>query len=92
MKTYLISYDLGIPETSSDYEKIIEYIKSLGSWAKPLKSQWFVKSGKECKEIRDDLMSLTDKNDGILVMDVTDDNWGTSRIDSAVTDWMKQNI
>jgi bifunctional pyridoxal-dependent enzyme with beta-cystathionase and maltose regulon repressor activities len=92
MKTYLISYDLGIPETSSDYEKIITYIKSLGNWAKPLKSQWFVVSGKNCSEIRTALRELTDTNDKILVMEVTGDDWATARMSDELTTWMKNNI
>lgn len=92
MKTYLISYDLGIPESSADYEKIIEYIKSLGTWARPLKSQWFVVSGKSASTITDDLMALTDSNDEILVIDVTSDYWVTARISDEVTNWMKENI
>lgn len=92
MRTYLISYDLGIPETSFDYERIINYIKSLGDWAKPLKSQWFVVSSEDIKSIRDGLKSLTDVNDKILVMDVTDDYWATERIGKEVTDWMHKNI
>lgn len=92
MRTYLISYDLGIPEDSSDYATIIAYIKSLGNWVKPLKSQWFVVSGKSCSEIRDGLQKLTDANDKILVIDVTGDGWATARINSETTSWMKENI
>ena len=93
MKTYLISYDLGIPETSSDYEKVIKYIKSFDRWAKPLKSQWFVISeSKSVSDVRDDLQSLTDSNDEIMVLDVTDDNWATVRINSEITEWMENNI
>lgn len=92
MRTYLISYDLGMPETSADYTKIIEYIKSLGTWAKPLKSQWFVVSGKSTAEIRTALGKLTDANDKILVLDVTSDDWATSGLSTDVTDWMKKYL
>lgn len=92
-KTYLISYDLGIPEDSSDYEEVIEYIKAFNLWARPLQSVWFVVSDdKSVSDIRSDLMSLTDSNDKILVIDVTDDNWATGRISSKINDWMKENI
>lgn len=92
-KTFIISYDLGIPEDSSDYELIINYIKSIGSWAKPLLSVWFVtSSSKTCKSIRDDLQGLTDSNDKILVMEVSGDDWATARLNEKVTSWMKENI
>jgi len=93
MKTFLISYDLGIPEGATDYQKVIDYVKSFNLWAKPLKSQWFVcSSNKTASDITDDLISLTDSNDKILVMDVSNDNWGTARIGSDITDWMNNNI
>lgn len=92
MRAFLVSYDLGVPETSPDYKKVIDYVKSLGTWATPLKSQWFVISGKNVSDIRNDLRSLTDSNDKILVLDVTGDNWATARITSAVTDWMETNL
>jgi hypothetical protein len=92
MKTFLVSYDLGVPESSSDYQKVIDYIQSFGNWAKPLKSQWFIVSSKSCSEIRDDLSNLTDFNDGILVLEVSGDGWATSRISSEVTSWMEKNL
>ena len=92
-RTFLISYDLGIPENSSDYEDVIEYIKSIGSWAKPLQSVWFVTSSTQtCESINDGLKELTDSNDKILVMDVTDDDWATCRLSKKVAEWMQNNI
>lgn len=91
-KTLLISYDLGVPEDSSDYKIVIDYIKSLGTWAKPLKSLWLVVSGKSVSDVRTDIKNLTDSNDKILVIDVSDDNWATARISEGVTDWMKENL
>ena len=91
-KTYLISYDLGSPETSADYEKLISHIKALGTWAKPLKSQWFVVSEKTTAEIRTNLKALIDANDEILVLDVTGDDWATWGISTEVTEWMKNNL
>jgi hypothetical protein len=92
MKTHLISYDLGVPETSEDYKKLIKYIKSYGTWAKPLYSVWFVKSDKTCSQIRDEIKEATDANDKILVIEVTEADWATSRVDKEVTDWMQKNL
>ena len=88
----MISYDLGIPESSDDYKKIIEYIKALGTWAKPLKSQWFVVSSKDAGDIVDDLMSLTDKNDKLLVIDVSNDYWVAARLSDGAIKWMNENM
>jgi len=92
MKTYLVSYDLRVPETSEDYTKLIDHIKTYTYWATPLKSVWFIKTSKAVSQVRDDIKSETDANDGLLVIDVTNSNWGTVGIGSKVTDWMKQNI
>jgi hypothetical protein len=92
MKTYLISYDLRVPETSEDYKKLIDHIKSYDYWATPLKSVWFVKTNKSVSEVRNDIKSETDANDGLLVIDVTGSNWGTTGVSTKVADWMKVNI
>lgn len=92
MNTLLISYDLRIPETSEDYKKLIDYIKTLGDWAKPLKSVWIIKTFKSTSDIRDELIQKTDANDGLLVIDVTNRDWATSGILKEVTDWMKNNL
>lgn len=91
MNTYLISYDLRVPETSEDYQRIISYIKSLGSWSKPLQSVWFVKTSISPSDIRDGLKNQSDYNDGILVIDVTSD-WASYGISKEVTEWMKSHI
>ncbi len=92
MKTHIISYDLRIPETSEDYTKIIGKIKSLGGWATPLKSVWFVTTTQSTSEIRDELKFQTDWNDGLIVIEITNADWASKGIDSKVTEWMKNNL
>lgn len=92
MRTFLISYDLRVPETSEDYKRLIDHIKSYEHWATPLKSVWFIKTSKTVSQVRDDLNTETDANDGILVIDVTGSNWGTVGISNKVSDWMKINL
>ena len=92
MYTILLSYDLRIPETSSDYLRLIEYIKSHGNWAKPLKSLWLFKTQKRPSVVRDEVVRIVDSNDGILVLDVTGDDWATFGIPKDVNDWMRQNM
>jgi hypothetical protein len=92
MKTLLISYDLRVPETSEDYKKLIKYIKSFGTWAKPLYSVWLVKTDKTCAMVRDEIKMETDSNDRTLVIEVTGADWATTNVDKEVTDWMKKNL
>ncbi|MEK7464084.1 MAG: hypothetical protein AAB610_03125 [Patescibacteria group bacterium] len=92
MSTHLISYDLRVPETSEDYKKLINAIKALGGWATPLKSVWFVTTTKSASDVCDYIKAQTDLNDGILVVNITDDDWATVGVTKEVTDWMKVNI
>jgi 23S rRNA pseudoU1915 N3-methylase RlmH len=91
MRTFLISYDLRVPETSEDYKKLIAYIKTF-SWAKLLYSVWLIQTEKTVAQIRDELKQETDANDRAIVIDVTGCNWATSNVAKEVTDWMKANM
>ncbi len=92
MKTFLISYDLGLPETQSDYVVLSNYLKSLYTfWARPVKSVWIIKSDKNAAQIRDEIKLGLDQNDKLIVVELSGD-WGTSNVSKEVTDWMKNNI
>lgn len=91
MNTKLISYDLN--KTGQDYEKVIAYIKSLGSWAKPLRSQFFVKTDLSDAAIITGLkQNGADSTDSLLVVDVTGDSAAWSNLPTEVSQWMKDNI
>lgn len=93
MKTFLISYDLGSPETYDDYKLLFQYIKSYDLWAHPLQSVWFVTTDKTLSQVRDEIKNgNVDKNDKVLIIDVTKTGWATSNVSKVVTDWMKNNI
>lgn len=71
MKTYLISYDLGMPENHSDYSALSEHIKSLYTlWARPVKSVWIVKTASTAGEIRDSIKTVLDNNDKLIVVEL----------------------
>lgn len=93
MSIYLISYDLGVPETSADYQKIRGYINTFPDWMKPLKSQWFVVSpSKDAAKIRDEMGAITDINDKILVLEVTGVSWASLRLGAEANEWLKENL
>jgi len=92
MKTLLISYDLKGLETSDDYKKLIEYIKNYGTWAKPLYSQWFVRTEKTCTTVRDEIKGEVDSNDKVLVLDVTGINWSAYNLSKEVIEWMNEHL
>ena len=88
MSVKIISYDLGQPENSSDYQDLIKYIKSLGDSCKPLESFWFVRTNKTCKAIRDEAKQYLDSNDRFFVAkwDVVD--WAGLRMRNKCGDWL----
>ncbi|MFZ1720170.1 MAG: hypothetical protein WAU28_02350 [Candidatus Moraniibacteriota bacterium] len=92
MKTFLISYDLGAPESRLSYTELSNHIKSrYFTWARPVKSVWLVKSDKNAAEIRDEIKGVFDSNDKLIVVEISG-NWATYNISKEVTDWMRINI
>lgn len=90
MTVHWVNYDLN--KTGQDYTKLIEYLKSHQSWAKPLESSFFVKTSLTAGQLRDGARACIDANDNLVVVTVTGQNWATSNIDKAVTTWMQQNL
>ena len=91
MKTYLISYDLGTPETKNDYYRIAQVIKGHIGWAKVLRSVWIIQTNRSRDEILRNIRSVTDYNDKILVIGITSD-WISLGVSKEVTAWMPRNI
>lgn len=91
MKTYLISYDLIFPESSPQYEVLIRTIKTATYWAKPLKSVWIIKTTLTSMSVLNQLMRVTDANDKILVIEVTND-WASVHLPNDVIVWMKGGL
>ena len=92
MKTILVSYDLRTPETSADYKKLHEYLQGFSRWAKPLYSQYLIVTEKTVSTVLDEVESLVDNNDKVLVLDVSGSGWATINLGAKVNEWMKVNI
>ena len=90
MAVHWVNYDLN--KSGQDYSKLIEYLKSHQSWAKPLKSSFFVKTSLTAGGLRDGIKGYIDSNDDVVVVTVTSQNWATFGISEEVTTWMKNNI
>jgi hypothetical protein len=65
----IVSYDLYNP--GQDYSKVIEAIKSLGSWAKIHKSVWYVNSNHTAAQAVTKVWGTMDRNDSLFVVDST---------------------
>lgn len=92
LSTFLISYDLGGPETSAHYQSLIKAIQAMGAWAKPLESFWLIKTSNSASVVRTSLQGHLDSNDKLLVIDVTGANWSSYGLLKEVSDWMKVNM
>ena len=86
MKTIMVEYDLISP--GQKYEAISKYIKQ-HSWAKPLASCWLIRTTKSVERVRDDVVALIDRNDKVLVTDVTGDAMAWFGLPQDVSDWIK---
>jgi len=80
----VISYDLYNP--GQDYAKVIEAIKSLGSWAKIHKSVWYVNSSHTASQAVDKVWATMDRNDSLFVVDATNRNAAWQNLSKEVSD------
>lgn len=88
MNILLILFD-GSTITSDAQQRVIDYLKQYGSWAKLLSIAWLIKTPKTTAEVRNELISFAGGSK-IIVFNVTNSGWGTS-FSNEVTNWLKQN-
>jgi len=92
MRVVLISYDLiGRDETSDDYKRLIEKIKSYGGWAKIHYSFWALQTSLSTKQLRDELAAYVDKNDRLIVIEAGR-NAAWRNLANDVSDWLKNSL
>lgn len=89
MPVFGISYDLSQP--GRNYNALYEAIKSLGSWAHPVESLWFVDSVHDREVVHDHIRKQMDGNDKLVVFSLGN-RWKSTLLQTEVTDWMSQHI
>ena len=85
---YLISYDLKTP--GRDYSTLYSAIKGCGAWWHYLQSTWIVKTTQTTNEVAALLRSTIDKNDCIILVDITHktyDGW----LPQKAWEWIREN-
>ena len=88
MAVYMLSYDLRIP--GRKYETLYDSLRKLGA-VPALESVWFLENPYTATQIRDTLMTLLDKNDGLAVIEIHKDAaWAATGMIGQSTAWMKQ--
>ncbi len=75
MAVHWVNYDLRKP--GQDYEGLISYLKSHTSWAKPLKSSFFVKTTLSAAQLRDGILKHIDNGDSVVVVQVEGRSWAS---------------
>lgn len=88
----VISYDLYNP--GQDYAKVIDTIKTLGSWAKIHKSVWYVNSNHSAAQAVAKVWPVMDKNDSLFVVDATNNSASWQNLNDTVAnniknEWLK---
>lgn len=90
MAVHWVNYDLN--KTGQDYTKLIDYLKSHQSWAKPVKSSFFVKTSLTASELRDGIKKHIDANDDVVVVAVAGASWATYGLSSELNEWLRENL
>jgi hypothetical protein len=90
MNTLLIGYDLN--RTGQNYDDLIKAIKAHGTWWHHLDSTWLVKTALTAAQMRDDLWGKMDKNDELLVVNVTGDAAAWQGFTEKGQEWLRNNI
>lgn len=83
----MISYDLIKP--GQDYSGLIKSIKNCGVWWHHLKSTWLVDSSLNINTINDRLLKQIDKNDNLLIFEVTEKYQGW--LSQRALDWIAKH-
>ncbi|HGU9767713.1 TPA: hypothetical protein ACNFOO_003232 [Acinetobacter baumannii] len=92
MKVYQINYDL---RKQRNYDALYQKIKAYGAWCHPLESCWIVASHKTAVEIRDDLGTAIDNDDGLLITRLQGEAAWYNLDDKGsqvVANWLKSNL
>jgi hypothetical protein len=89
MRVLQINYDLSAP--GRNYAQVAEYIKGLGAWLHALESTWFATTAKSPAQVRDEMLSIIDGNDRLLVLDVTGDPWA-GFTSNEIGAWLSANL
>lgn len=88
MKVYQIDYDL---RKQRNYDALHERIKTYGNWCRPLESSWLVATNQTAVQVRDYLLGVMDKDDGLLVTKLQGEAAWTG-LNLKVSEWLKAQL
>ena len=87
MKVYQISYDL---RKQRDYAALYERIKTY-HWCHPLESCWVIATQQSATQVRDNLVQVMDRDDGLMVTRLSGEAaW--RNLGDQVSQWLKRQM
>jgi len=90
MAMYWVNYDLNRP--GQNYDTLTAFLQSHAKWAKPLKSSYFVKSDSTAVKLLQDIRTLIDPNDTVVVVEVEDQDWASVGLSAKLNQWLRSNL
>jgi hypothetical protein len=90
MNTVLISYDLNQP--GQDYSDLLTKLRSYGTYWHHLDSLWIIKANETAEVLRDVLKSYLDKNDELLVVNITGNPAAWTGFSDQGSKWLEENL
>ena len=90
MRTLLVGYDLN--KQPESYADLIAKLKSFGTWWHGLDSTWLIRSDHTVAQLRDELMAFLDRDDELVLLDVTGDSWGSYGLTKELSDWVANYV
>ncbi|MGV0070022.1 hypothetical protein ACRU44_20060 [Mycobacterium colombiense] len=88
MARFMVSYDLSKP--GRNYEDLFKVLKSF-DYTKPLESVWFLSSGLSTTAIRDKIKAVLDRNDHLLVTNLTYGDSAWYNLPADFNEWLKKH-
>ena len=89
MSAVLITYDLNKP--GQNYDALYDKIKTFGTWWHYLDSTWIVDTNLTAAEVSDQLKSVMDDSDTLLVLNITGDAYAGWLTQDAWK-WLKTHV
>lgn len=90
MRTLLVGYDLNRPV--QDYPKLTGYLRAFGIYWHHLDSTWLIRTTLTAVQLRDQLLSYIDRNDELLVIEVTGGPAAWYGFNDSGSNWIKEQI
>ena len=89
MATYVVAYDLH--KHGQNYAGITKKLEGYGTYWHCQGSVWIIVSSKSAEQVRDDLLTVLDENDKLVVIKLAREAaW--KGYNQEITDWLQQNL